>query len=127
MSNQARETTFGGKLSQRHEEWVLHDVTCHTRWLLQIVRAVVLIAAPAAIVAVCLMGWDSVWLVVVGGVACGVLLGLWYTLAYIEQTGDRRLVKQGYEPGTLRRALRERYNDEHADEIARYRQMYRGA
>ncbi|HEX3284092.1 MAG TPA: DUF5313 family protein [Mycobacterium sp.] len=66
-------------------------------------------------------------LVVVGGVACGVLFGLWYSLAYIEQTGDRRLVKQGYEPGTLRRALRERYNDEHDDEIARYRQMYRGA
>jgi hypothetical protein len=122
MSNQARETTFGGKLSQRHKEWVLHDVTCHTRWLRQIVRAVVQIAAPAAIVAVLLdgLGFGLV-------VACGVLLGVWYSLAYIDQTGDRRLVKQGYEPGTLRRALRERYNDEHADEIARYRQMYRGA
>jgi Family of unknown function (DUF5313) len=126
MSNQARETTFGGKLSQRHKEWVLHDVTCHTRWLRQIVRAVVQIAAPAAIVAVLLDGLGF-GLVVVGGVACGVLLGVWYSLAYIDQTGDRRLVKQGYEPGTLRRALRERYNDEHADEIARYRQMYRGA
>jgi len=43
--------TFGGKLSQRHKEWVLHDVTRHTRWLRQVVRAAVQIAVPAAIVA----------------------------------------------------------------------------
>ena len=52
-------------------------------------------------------------------------LALWYSLAYIDQTGDRRLVKHGYDPGTLKRVLRERNRDEHADEIARYMQMYR--
>jgi hypothetical protein len=118
--------TFGGKLSQRHKEWVLHDVTCHTRWLRQVVRAAVQIAVPAAIVAALLDGLGF-GLVIVGGIACGALLGLWYSLAYIDQTGDRRLVRQGYEPGMLRQALRDRYNDEHADEIARYRQIYRGA
>lgn len=66
-------------------------------------------------------------LVVFGGVACGALLGLWYSLAYIDQTGDRRLVKHGYEPGTLKRELRERYDREHAEQIVRYRQTYRKA
>ena len=45
-------------------------------------------------------------------------LALWYELAYIDQTGDRRLVKHGYDLGTLKRVLRERNRDEHADEIA---------
>ena len=79
---------------------------------------------PAVVMAVVLsdLGFG---LVVFGGVACGALLGLWYSLAYIDQTGDRRLVKRGYDPGTLKRVLRERNRDEHADEIARYMQMYR--
>ena len=64
---------------------------------------------------------------VFGGVACGALLGLWYSLAYIDQTGDRRLVKNGYEPGTLGRSLRERYDREHADQIVCYMQTYRDA
>ena len=40
-------------------------------------------------------------------------------LAYIDQTGDRRLVKHGYDRGALKRVLRERNRDQHADEIAR--------
>jgi hypothetical protein len=46
---------------------------------------------------------------------------------YIDQTGDRRLVKNGYEPGTLKRVLRERYDREHGDQIVRYMQTYRKA
>ena len=80
------------------------------------------IAVPAAVV---LAGWE--WRGCLGGVACGALLGLWYSLAYIDQTGDRRLVKNGYEPGTLKRALRERYYREHGDQIVRYMQTYRKA
>ena len=56
----------------------------------------------------------------------GLLLALWYSLAYINLT-ERRLVKHGYEPGTLMRALRERDHREHADQIARYKQTYRKA
>lgn len=118
--------TFGGRLGPRYREWVLHDVTCRTRWLRQTARAVAQISVPAAMVSVALteMGMG---VVVVGGVACGALLGLWYSLAYIDQTGDRRLVKHGYEPGMLKVMLHERYEREHADEIARYMQIYRGA
>ena len=78
--------------------WVLRDVPCRTRWLRQTVRAVVPIVPPAAVVSVVLSDLGFGW-VVFGGVACGVLLALWYSLAYIDQTGDRRLVKHGYDPG----------------------------
>jgi Family of unknown function (DUF5313) len=118
--------TLGGKLGSPYREWVLHDVTCRTRWLRQTVRAVAQIAVPAAVVSVALTGL-GMGVVVLGGVACGALLGLWYSLAYIDQTGDRRLVKNGYEPGTLKRVLRERYDREHGDQIVRYMQTYRKA
>jgi Family of unknown function (DUF5313) len=118
--------TLGGKLGSPYREWVLHDVTCRTRWLRQTVRAVAQIAAPAAVVSVALTGL-GIGVVVLGGVACGALLGLWYSLAYIDQTGDRRLVKNGYEPGTLKRVLRERYDREHGDQFVRYMQTYRKA
>ena len=118
--------TFSGRLGPRYREWVLNDVTCRTHWLRQTVRAVVQIAVPAAVVSVVLTSL-GMGVVVVGGVACGALLGLWYCLAYIDQTGDRRLVKNGYEAGTLKRALRERYDREPGDQIVRYMQTYRKA
>jgi hypothetical protein len=50
-----------------------------------------------------------------------------YSLAYIDQSAERRLVKHGYEPETVKLMLRERYEREHADEIGRYIQTYRDA
>ena len=43
--------TLGGRLGSPYREWVLHDTTCRTRWLRQVVRAVVQIALPATVVA----------------------------------------------------------------------------
>jgi hypothetical protein len=115
--------THGGKLGPRYRDWVLHDTTCRTRWLRQIVRVVVQIVLPAAVVLAALgVSW-IVW----AAVGLGLLLALWYSLAYINSTADRRLVKHGYEPGTLERALRERDRGEHGDQIVRYMQTYRKA
>ena len=117
--------TFGGRLDPRQRGWVLHDVTCHTRWLRQAVRAVVQVAPAVMAVAALLCLESGLGWVVFGGVACGMLLSLWYSLVYIDQTGDRRLVKHGYEPGTLKPTLQDRYEREHADQIGRYMQAYR--
>jgi Family of unknown function (DUF5313) len=117
--------TFGGRLRPINRGWVLHDTTCRTRWLRQGVRGAVQVALPAALViAVVLAVVGDNW-VIWAGVACGAILALWYSLAYIDQTAERRLVKHGYEPGTLEQVLHERHRSEHADEIARYMQMYR--
>jgi fatty acid desaturase len=113
--------TFGGRLSPLHSGWVLHDTTCRTRWLRQVVRAEVQVTLPAAVV-LAVFGFGAIiW----AGVGLGALLALWYSLAYIDPTGERRLVKHGYEPGTLKRTLRERNHREQADRIARYMEMYR--
>jgi hypothetical protein len=113
--------TFGGTLGPLHSGWVLYDTTCRTRWLRQIVRAQVQVVLPGAAVLAAFGFGAIIW----AGAALGALLALWYSLAYIDQTGERRLVKHGYEPGTLKRALRERVNREQADRICRYMEMYR--
>jgi|SRR6476620_11948576 len=114
---------FGGRLGPLYGGWVLRDNTSRTRWLRQAVRAIVQVALPGAVVlAVFGFGW-LIWT----AVFLGLLLALWYSLAYIDSTAERRLVKNGYEPGTLKRVLRERDRREHADQIARYMQTYRRA
>jgi Family of unknown function (DUF5313) len=115
--------TFGGRLGLAYREWVLHDTTCRTRWLRQIVRVVVqVVLSEAVVLAVLGVTW-----IVSAAVGLGLLLALWYSLAFVDQTGGRRLVKNGYEPGTLKRVLRERYDREHGDQIVRYMQTYRKA
>jgi Family of unknown function (DUF5313) len=113
--------TFGGRLGPRYSGWVLYDTTCRTRWLRQIVRAEVQVVLPAAGVLAALGLGAVAW----AGVALGALLALWYSLAYIDQTGERRLVQHGYEAGTLKRTIRARVNREQADRICRYMEMYR--
>jgi hypothetical protein len=115
--------TFGGRLGPLHGEWVLHDTTCRTRWLRQAARAVAQVTLPAAVVLPMLGLGPIIW----AGVVLGVLLALWYALAYIDPIAERRLVQHGYEPGTLQRTLSEHYRLEHADRIVRYMEMYPGA
>lgn len=113
--------TFGGRLGAGYRAWVLRDTTTRTRWLRQIVRgAVQVVPAALLILAVMpsgLLTWASIIL--------GLLLALWYSVAYIDQTAERRLVKHGYAPGTLEMALRERYARENEDQIVRYMATYR--
>ena len=113
--------TFGGRLGPRYSQWVLRDTTCRTRWLRQAVRGTVQISPLAVLMLVVMpFGWLTG-----ASILLGLLLGLWYSMAYINQTADRRLVKHGYEPGTLALTLRERYLRENDDKIVRYMATYR--
>ena len=113
--------TFGGRLGPRYREWVLRDTTTRTRWLRQAVRGTVQILPPALLIVVVLPFSWLTW----ASIVLGLLLALWYSIAYIDQTAERRLVKHGYEPGTLALALRERYLRENEDRIVRYMATYR--
>jgi Family of unknown function (DUF5313) len=96
--------TFGGALGPRYRQWVLHDLTCRTRWERQLARAVVQVMPLAVVVLLALgFGWIA-WV----GVGCGLVLALIYSIAYFDQAADHRLVKHGYPPGTARRILSER-------------------
>ena len=113
--------TFGGRLGPRYSGWVLRDTTTRTRWLRQAVRGGVQVVPPALLMLVVLpFNWVT-W----ASIVLGLLLALWYSLAYINQTAERRLVKHGYKPGTLALALHERYLRENEDGIVQYMATYR--
>ena len=100
---------------------VLRDNTARTRASRQAVRGTVH-TSPLALVMLVLLPFS--WLTG-AAIANGLILALVYSLAYIDQTGERRLVKHGYEPGTLALTLHERYLRENEDEIAQYMATYR--
>jgi len=112
----------GGKLPDKHRSWVLHDVTTST-WLWRHgARSSVLLSPlifvwlllPASLglrAALCLMA---------------AIVGYFYSFVYAEESGENRLLKNGFPNGTFKRVradakeaveteIRERY-------IARYRQ-----
>lgn len=92
---------LGGGLPARHRSWVLHDTTTSTWGVRHVARALVQMAVPTALVlALVPAGW-ALRLAVVGG---GVFLGLIFSLAYMAETTEQRVIKAGYAPGTAVRA-----------------------
>jgi len=111
---------FGGRLPQRHSSWVLHDVSARTWMLRHAFRSVVqvspgllflLVPGPMWIKAMALLG--------------GVILAVWYGLAYAEFTCEHRAHKQGYELGAARRAREAAKARLTAEQEARYAAIYR--
>jgi hypothetical protein len=95
---------LGGGLPERHRGWVLHDTTVRTWWLRHIARCLVQVAVPIALVMAFLpAGWELRAACAGGGIA----LALFYSLAYMPETTENRIVKAGYPAGTAT-AARER-------------------
>ena len=88
---------FGGGLPVRHRGWVLFDTTTGTWWARHVVRMLVQLAIPIALVVVLLPAPIPLRLAVAGG---GIFLGLIYSLAYMPETTENRVVKAGYPAGT---------------------------
>jgi hypothetical protein len=95
---------FGAGLPARCNAWVLHDVTCSTWWLRHLARAITQLAVPILLVCVLLPG--PAWIRVVTVVAA-TGMGLVFSLCYMVETGEHRLVKAGYPSGSGER-LRQR-------------------
>jgi len=92
---------MGGGLPARHRAWVLHDTTTRTWGLRHLARAMAQMAIPIAVVLTVVPG--PLWIrgmTAVGGVA----LGLIFSVAYMPETTEHRLVKAGYPAGTARAA-----------------------
>ena len=60
-----------------------------------------------------------------GGVSCGLVLALIYSIAYFDPSVDHRLVKHGYAVGTAQRILSERDKAKHPDRMRHYMETYR--
>ena len=88
---------LGGRLHERHRGWVLHATTTGTWWLRHIARSLVQMAIPILLIMTLLpAGWE-LRAAVAGG---GIFLALIYSLAYMPETTEHRVVKAGYPAGT---------------------------
>ncbi|MCZ2858156.1 DUF5313 family protein [Blastococcus sp. VKM Ac-2987] len=95
---------LGGGLPERHRAWVLHDTTTDTWWMRHVARMLVQLAVPIALVVTLLPAPLALRLAVAGG---GIFLGLIFSLAYMPETTENRVVKAGYPAGTAT-AVRDR-------------------
>jgi Family of unknown function (DUF5313) len=95
---------LGGALPPRYSAWVLHDTTAPSWGLRHLARALVQLAVPIALVLLLVPG--PFW---IRGMAAlgGVILGLIFSLAYMTETTENRVVRAGYTVGTAQ-AARER-------------------
>ena len=95
---------LGGGLPARHRSWVLHDTTTSTWWVRHIARSLVQMSIPIALVMILLPAPIGLRLAAAGG---GIFLAMIYSLAYMNETTENRVVKAGYPAGTAQ-AMRDR-------------------
>jgi hypothetical protein len=88
---------LGGRLPERNRGWVLHDTTTGTWWLRHMARGFVQMAIPVALVMTLLPAGWGLRAAAAGG---GVFLALFYSLAYMTETTENRVVQAGYPVGT---------------------------
>ena len=88
---------IGGGLPERHRTWVLHDTTTDTWGLRHVLRAVVQMAVPVALVLLLIPG--PFWIRAMAALG-GLMLGLIFSIAYMSETTEHRVKKAGYPAGT---------------------------
>lgn len=111
---------YGGRLPDRHREWVLHDITCRTWVLRHVARALVQVSPGLLLLLLPAPIWINV-MCVIGGV----FMALWYSLSAMVETCEHRLTKHGYPIGTGRRTRQDASEGLRADQAARYAARYR--
>jgi hypothetical protein len=110
---------FGARLPADLKEWVLHDVTCRTWALRQAGRTLLMLSPFIVLVLVLLPG--AFW---IRGMAAfgGVIMSLIYSLGYVVEATENRLMKAGYPAGTGERLRALRSERSGAEATARRRQ-----
>jgi hypothetical protein len=110
---------FGGALPSRYAAWVYRDTTTWTWALRHVVRSMVQLAIPIAAVLVFVPG--PFWM---RGMAAlgGVFLGLFFSLAYMPETVENRLVRAGFPSGTATAARHRAAEEREAAESVRRRE-----
>jgi Family of unknown function (DUF5313) len=96
---------YGGALPPRYRTWVLHDVTAPTWVLRHLVRGVVQFL-PFAVVLLLVVPVDKTILGI--GVAMGLLIGLLYSTAFVDNVAESRAMKAGYPEGYAAEVRRRR-------------------
>ncbi|MEU7817522.1 DUF5313 family protein [Pseudonocardia sp. NPDC049154] len=96
---------FGAGLPARHRTWVLHDVTAPTWVLRHLIRSVVQIAPFGVALYLLVPGSPAIRAT---AVVMGAVIGLLYSVAFVEAAAEHRAIKAGYPEGTAAAIRRER-------------------
>ena len=109
---------LGGGLPREFSPWVLADTTGR-RWVgRHLLRALVQLSP---LLAVCLLLVPVPLAYRVSAAVGGVALGLLFSLAYMTETTEHRVVKAGYPAGTTARVRAERAERDRLERRAHYR------
>jgi len=111
--------SFGGGLPDEYAAWVLHDTTCRTWALRQVLRSLLYVAPLVALVLIFVPG--PFWIRGMSALG-GIIMGLIFSLGYLIETTEHRLVKAGYPAGTGERVRTERQTHTRSDAVARRRE-----
>jgi hypothetical protein len=87
----------GGRLPAELSEWVLHDTTCRSWALRQVVRSLLAVSPLVLVLLLAVPG--PLWIRALSALG-GVLMSLVYALGFVSETAEHRLVKAGYPAGT---------------------------
>lgn len=111
----------GGRLPERLAPWVLHDVTART-WVLRHAARGGVVLAPIAVGCLLAPGPIGLRLAMILLVA---IVGVYFSLSYVEEGAELRAVKHGYEHGIARATRDARKHDQDAAERERYAANFR--
>lgn len=111
--------SFGGGLPQQLREWVLHDTTTPTWWLRQALRSVLYVLPLIAVLLIFVPG--PFWIRALSALG-GVIIALIFSLGYMVETTEHRLVKAGYPVGTGEATRAARTNERQLAASARRRE-----
>jgi hypothetical protein len=111
----------GGRLPERYRDWVLHDTTSKHWKARHVLRSSVGIA-PLCLVWLLLPGPIQLRLAIV---LMAALVAYFYSCAYMEESIDHRLSRNGFPPGTGKRIRKEAFDAADAEAKARYIAIYR--
>jgi Family of unknown function (DUF5313) len=113
---------FGRRLPPEYREWVLHDVTSRTWVLRHLLRTTVQLLPFAVLLYLLVPGSTGIRAAAVVG---GLLLGFFYSSAYMYETTENRVIKAGYLRGTAREIRDRRSAGLREEQARRYNERYR--
>jgi UPF0716 family protein affecting phage T7 exclusion len=111
----------GGRLPARLAPWVLHDVTART-WVLRHAARGCVVLTPIAAGCLLVPGPIGLRLAMILLVA---IVGVYFSLSYVDEGCELRAVKHGYEHGIARATRDARKHEDEAAERARYDANFR--
>jgi hypothetical protein len=110
--------SLGGGLPSRYNSWVLHDTTCRT-WAVRQVLRTLLVLSPL-IAAVVVLPPAALWIRLLSALG-GIIMALIFSVGYIVETTEHRLKKAGYPVGFGEQAREARASRERSAAVERRR------